>query len=127
MYDIQFKNHEIHGNTIVISIVENGTHKSPFKAVEQAKSLRRMELEKGKLKIKLLVNEQLLSTKEMEKWAIEEYNLLPKCFRCGSILETIVFIHPFSGSNLFCTQRCADLDHSDEMDKTLEEEEIDYL
>jgi endogenous inhibitor of DNA gyrase (YacG/DUF329 family) len=127
MYDIQFKNHEIYGDIIVISIEENGKYKSPFQAVEQVKQLRRISLEKGKLKVRLLVNEQFLSTKEMEKWAIEEYNLLPKCVQCGSILGTIVFMHSISGSNLFCTQRCADIDFSDEMDKTFEEEEIDYL
>jgi hypothetical protein len=127
MYNVQLQNHEIHGDLILISINESGEYKSPFQAIERAKQLKRIARENGKLKVKLLINEQFLSSKEMEKWAIEEYNLLPKCFHCGSILGMIVFIHSFSGSNLFCTQRCADVDYSDEMNESLEEEEIDYL
>jgi len=48
-------------------------------------------------------------TDELEKWAEEEYSRLPKCARCGKIIEDLdsaFRIEDFDG--VFCSGLCAE-------------------
>ena len=127
MYNVSRIIHEKYGNTIQISIEEYGTYNSPFTAASQAKLLRRLWLEEGILKVKILINDQIFSVKEMEKWAVKEYHLLPKCHNCANIIDEDVFTHRLCNTNLFCSQKCSDTDYFLEIEKLNDEREIDYL
>lgn len=127
MYSIVRQTHERHGPVIVIQRIEEGEEITPFQAVQVAfKELRLWEQE-GVKKIRILIDEQVLSHKQVERWADEEYQTLPKCYTCAKILGGEVFTHQFCGSNLFCSSNCADQNYMEEMEKLKDEEEIDYL
>lgn len=50
--------------------------------------------------------------KELQKWADELYEKLPKCDGCGGILPEVRnrFGHHFSDGYPFCSERCAEKD-----------------
>lgn len=127
MYNVCRKIHDVYGNVILVSIEETGEFKSPFKAAEQVKSLRRLWLEDGSVRVKILINNQILTVKELDKWSANEYNFLPKCHYCVTILNNEVFTHQLCGNNLFCSQECANRDYSLKIEEMNSEEEIDYL
>lgn len=127
MYNVSKQKHETYGNIIHISIDENGMFDTPSKATNQARFMRRLWLEEGVTKVKLLIQDQIMTIKEMDKWSVEEYKFLPKCHNCNFILKQDVFTHRLCKNNLFCTQKCADSNYTFELDKLLDEEEIDYL
>lgn len=127
MYNVTINNHDLSTQIIEISIIEVGNYLSPFQAVSAARTIRRTLLEQNHLKIKFVVNSQILTTKQLEKWALEEYKILPKCADCNSILPLEVFTHQYCGKNLFCSLYCADLDYFREIEKRNDEVEIEYL
>lgn len=127
MYNVSRQEHETYGKVILLSIEEIGTYENPFRAIEQIKLLRRLWLEEGATKVKILFNDQIFTVKEIDSWSIKEYKLLPKCHNCARILKTNVFVHRLSEGNLFCTQKCADVNYTFEVDKLNDEEEIEYL
>lgn len=123
MYNVKKSNHEKHGAVIEISVSDDGRFETPFQAVNAALFIKR----ESKNKTKILIDEHIVTSKQAEKWAKEEYDHLIKCFNCGKILHEQVYTHKLCGSNLFCTQRCADIDYQYRMDQLLDEEEVDYL
>lgn len=127
MYNVTVNDHHLYGQIIEISIIDIGNYLSPFQAINVARTIRRTFLEQNITKIRFLINEQILTIKQLEKWALEEYKTLPKCADCFSILQLEVFTHQYCGKNLFCSQRCADLDYLKEIEKRNDELEIDYL
>ncbi len=127
MYNVLRQSHELYGEIILISLEETGSYLSPFQAANQARLLRRASLEKGIVKVRFLINNEILTLQELENWAKQEYEFLPKCCACGSILEIQVHTHPLCKSNLFCSQQCADMDYTSKNEKILDEVEIDYL
>jgi hypothetical protein len=127
MYNVLRKSHELYGEIVLISIEEIGDYLSPFQAANRAKLLRRFSLEKGIVKINLLVNNEILTVQDLEIWAKQEYDFLPKCRTCSCILQVQVYTHPLCKNSLFCSQLCADKDYTSENEKMLDEVEIDYL
>lgn len=127
MYNISRQTHEVYGNIIHISIEEKGSYNNPFETVNNVKLIKRLWLEEGVPKVRILINNQILTIKEMIKWSIEEYKFLPKCRTCGCILATNVFTHRLCGVHLFCTQLCADINLSFELEKMEDEEDIEFL
>src|SRR5690606_32843265 len=85
-----------------------GDCETPFQAVNRATSLRRLWLEEGARKVRILVDGQVMILKRAETWAAEEYRSLPKCEECAKILGEDVFTHQYCGTSLFCSQVCAD-------------------
>jgi hypothetical protein len=83
-------------------------------------------MDSGIKKVRLLIDDQLLSVKQAEHWAIEEYKTLPKCFGCAHLLNEDVVTHRLC-SELFCSEECADRDYNEQIEKLKDEEEIDYL
>jgi hypothetical protein len=105
----------------------NGLHVTPFQAFQCACKERRLWIEAGVKKVRILVDDKVMITKQAEHWANEEYDSLPKCYGCAKILNGDVYTHQFSTSRFFCTQECADRDYVEEVEKLKDEEEVDYL
>lgn len=127
MYNISQLNHIKYGNVIEISRQEVGEYPTPFNVINKALTMRRLWMEKDKIKVKFLIDNQVLTVKQIEHWANEEYKSLPKCQACGQILNGNVYTHKLCGSHLFCSQACADQDHLIKVEKINDEEECDYL
>jgi hypothetical protein len=88
---------------------------------------RRIWLESGLKKVRILVDDKVMSPKQAEHWAHEEYISLPKCEGCAKILNGDVHTHQLSGTKFYCSAICADRDYAEEIEKRKDEEEIDYL
>lgn len=127
MYKVSKEVHKKYGNVIKITRDDIGEYESPYPAFQQVKFLRRIWMEQGQTKVRVLIDQQILTIKQAEVWADEEYKSLPKCETCGKILDGNVFTHRLGGKNLFCTQICSDKDYAWQMEKLLDEEEIEYL
>lgn len=127
MYTVTRCSHEQHGTVISIERDVNGSELTPFRAVQCACKERRLWLELGTVKkVKILVDGQVMSPKQAEHWAHEEYKSLPKCTGCAKILDGDVITHRLC-ANLFCSQDCADKDYNERLEILKDEEEIDYL
>jgi hypothetical protein len=127
MYKVMKLIHVKYGNVIEITRDDLGEFESPFVAFHRAKQLRRLWLEEGLLKVKILIDNQVLTVRQAEVWATEEYKSLPKCYWCVAILGEDVFTHRLSGEHLFCTQNCADKDYHSYIEKMCDEDDIDYI
>ena len=127
MYSVTRRSHERYGAVIHIERELNGSHTTPFQACQRALTERRLWVESGTKKVRILVDDQVMSPKQAEKWAHDEYVSLPKCEGCAKILNDDVHTHQFSKNKLFCSTTCADRDYAEEVEKLKDEEEIDYL
>jgi endogenous inhibitor of DNA gyrase (YacG/DUF329 family) len=127
MYTVIRCSHEKYGAVISIDRDVNGSQLTPFRAVQCACKERRIWLESNTVKkVRILVDGQVMSPKQAEHWAHEEYKSLPKCTGCAKILNEDVHTHRFC-PDLFCSQDCADKDYNEWLEKIKDEEEIDYL
>lgn len=127
MYIVSQQKHDEYGNIIEILRDDLGEYQTPFLAVYKAKSLRVQWLKEGALKVRVLVNNQILNINRIDMWANEEYRSLPKCESCAKILTGQIFNHQLSENNLFCSQVCADKDFDYQVERFSDEEECDYL
>lgn len=116
-----------YGKIIEISKKEGGEYETPFQAYNKAVTLRRLWMEEGAIKIKILVDSKLLTVSQAENWANEEYKMLPKCQMCNAILNGIVYTHRLSKNYLFCRQECADNHCHFELEKLNDEEDCECL
>lgn len=126
MYNVSRSNHTKYGNVVEIIRDDNGLVESPSMAYNIALMIRNSWKKEGAKKIRFLIDDQILNSSQTESWSITEYKNLPKCFACASILHEDVFTHVLCRENLFCTQRCADKDYQEQMDKINDEEECDF-
>lgn len=126
MYKVSQEISPKYGNVIIITCEEQGI-KLPFDAMQQALKSRRLWRDSGTTKIRLLVDGQIMTTSQLERWAHEEYQTLPKCAYCASLLDGEVYTHQLCGNNLFCQQSCADQDYHTQAERIMDEIEIDYL
>lgn len=126
MYKIDRQSHEKYGNLIVIERSEDG-ELSPFKIIKLAIYDHHLWKKEFKSKIRFMIDKQILTTSQIRQWASEEYKSLPKCASCVQILAGQVYTHSLCGSDLFCSQPCADISFRQETDKLNDEEEIEYL
>lgn len=108
MYNVVRQTHERYGKVIQISREEGGACNTPFDALHAATRLRRLWLEEGAIKVQILVDMQVMTVKQTESWANQEYKELPKCEECAKILGENVFTHKYCKTNLFCSQICSD-------------------
>ena len=127
MYNVNRQNHTKYGNVVEIVRQEIGTYATPFLAVNAAITAKRLWREEGAKKVRFLIDGQVMTVSQAEHWSNEEYKSLPKCYTCAKILGGNVYTHQLYGDRLFCSQSCADKDYSQEVEKRLDEEEIDYL
>jgi hypothetical protein len=124
MYVVRQQQDEKYGNVVVLERQENGIL-SPFLALQQVFRQRRLWKESGVERVKLLIDGQIMTTSQAESWSREEYKSLPKCQECGAILSQDVYTHQFCDDNLFCSQRCADQNYHEKMEKIKDEEDSD--
>jgi hypothetical protein len=108
MYKVSRQNHPKHNNVIELVVDENGEFKTPFQACNKALYMKRIWSEELNDKVKIIVNGQVMTNKQVEFWAHEEYKSLPKCEECAEILIGQVYNHRLSDNALFCKQSCAD-------------------
>jgi len=127
MYSVIRCSHPRYGPVIHIERVENGSLLTPYQAVNSALRERRLWMESGTKKVRILVDDKVMSPKQAEHWANEEYRSLPKCEGCAKILNGDIHTHQLSGTKFFCSAKCADNDYVEEVEKMKDEEEIDYL
>jgi hypothetical protein len=127
MYSVNRHSHERYGSVVLIERAVNGSQLTPFQAVQAALKERRLWKEAGAKKIRFLVDDQVMSPKQVEHWAHEEYKSLPKCYGCAKILDGDIHSHQLSGDRFFCSESCSDKDYMEEVEKMKDEEEIDYL
>lgn len=127
MYSVSRQKHSKHGGVIAMERGDEGTYLSPFAAVNQAIHMRWLWLQEGEVKVRILVDSQVMTVAQAERWSREEYSHLPKCAECAKILSGQVYTHRLCSSSLFCSQSCADQSYRQETDKINDEEEIDYL
>lgn len=125
MYNVVRQAHEKYGKVIEITREEIGSFDTPFNAFHQATKLRRLWLEEGAIKVRILVDMQILTVKQTESWANEEYRALPKCEECAKILGEKVFTHQYCKTNLFCSQLCSDKNYDYIVSQWDEETECD--
>lgn len=126
MYSISHVSHPDYGDVVTVERVVNGEQLTPFRAVQCARTKQRILQDAGIKKVRFLIDNQVLSFKQAEQWAEEEYKTLPKCSGCAKIMEENVFIHRLS-TNLFCSQICSDRDYNERLEKLKDEEDIEYL
>jgi|SRR5271166_504023 len=126
MYQVSRLDHERHGPVIRIDRDANGSELTPFRAVQRACKKRRLWLESGVKKVRILVDGQVMSPTQADHWAKEEYQTLPKCPGCAKVLPEDVYQHRLS-PDLFCSTVCADRDYNERIERVKDEEEIDYL
>jgi len=125
MYKASRVNHERYGCVIEIAREDTGEYITPFMIVNRAITMRRLWLEEGEVKVRFLIDGQVMISKRAESWANEEYKSLPKCEECARILNDDVFTHQLSESHLFCSQVCADKNYNYLISQIDEEVECD--
>ena len=125
MYNVVRQNHSKYGNVIEIARDDAGESQTPFQASNKAIMMRRLWRESDGGKVRILIDGKVLTVAQTEQWSNEEYKSLPKCEACAKILRGDVYTHKFCGSNLFCSQACADKDYNYHMEKLNDEEECD--
>jgi len=72
---------------------------------------------------KILINNQLYTPPQAEKWANDEYKTLPKCAYCRSILGENLYQNSLHRNHFYCGVDCADADYFEALEKIKEEEE----
>lgn len=127
MYNIAQKTHPKYGDVVEITRSDLGMFSTPGLACNAAITNRRLWLESGSKKVRILVDDQVLTTAQAQKWADTEHKSLPKCHGCNAILDGLVLTHQLSIDGLFCSASCADKDYKEQVDKLNDEEECDYL
>lgn len=124
MYIVSRSNDEQYGNVVAILRSEDGEI-SPFFVAEEAKKEKRLWEKQEKIKVRFMVDNQILTVKDLEKWAREEYHHLPKCGHCAHILCGDVHTNNLSSGTLFCSVLCADRDYHIQAEKLNDCEECD--
>lgn len=127
MYNVTRQTYPKYGDVVEITRSETGAFKTPGLACNAAITNRRLWLESGSKKVRILVDDQVLTTTQAQRWADAEHKSLPKCHRCNATLDGPVLTHQLSEDNLFCSHECADKDYQEQVDKLNDEEECDYL
>lgn len=127
MYRVSRITHQKYGDCIEVVREENGTFKTPFQAIQQVRKERRVMLESSTKRVKILIDNQILTISQAETWANEEYQSLAKCKTCGSLLDGDVHTHRLCGSDLFCSSACADKDYAEKTEIDNDESEFDLL
>lgn len=121
MYSVILEEDPNYGKIISICRDEDGDCKTPFEVYQKVKSINLNS------KIKILVDDQLLSLFELNMWAHEEYKNLPKCQECFQILSRKLYTHQLCGYSFFCSENCANKNHAQKIESLNDLEDIEYL
>jgi hypothetical protein len=127
MYNVTRQTYEKYGNVIEITREDSGEFETPFQACNKAFYMKRIWFEEIKTKIRLLVDDKIMSVSQINKWVNDEYKSLPKCESCAKILNGNVYTHNLCNNYLFCSEDCSNENYRIQMEKLSDEEECDYL
>jgi hypothetical protein len=125
MYIVCRSNDEEYGNVIAILHAEEG-EQSPFFAVEEAKKQKRLWQQEESIKVRFIIDNQILTPLGLDRWARSEYDSLPKCGDCHKLLHGEVHNNAMSDGILFCSISCAARDHERQVEYQNDYEEF-YL
>jgi hypothetical protein len=125
MYKVERVIDPKYGNTVQITADELGNYDDAFKAERRAKTQYHLMQQQGLEGIKFLVDGEILNIKQLEKWANEEYERLPKCGYCGSRLDEQIYKNELSDHLLFCGKSCSNKDYDLQMAKLMDEHECE--
>lgn len=129
MYQLAKTTHDQDGSPLeLLSIVETedlSAEVSPF-AILRIAFLQQKRMPDGKAKHLLVIDGCLLNSKQAESWAQNEYEDLPKCSRCGSILRELYCVHNLSEHRAFCSDDCKGQDYLEEVEKLNDEYDCDF-
>jgi len=125
MYSISRLIHSKHNAVIQIFHDLNGSHKTPFQALNAATKEQRLWIEAGQSNVRILIDDQIMTSLHAEHWAFEEYKLLPKCHCCAKILNEDVLTNKVD-NHLFCSQICADKSYYSLYDRLDDQEEVEF-
>src|SRR5579885_3535872 len=98
MYQVLRTQHPKYGNVLEVVHEENGPFPTPFWAIQQVRKERRLWLESGAKKVRILIDNRIMTLDQAEQWSNEEYKSLPKCETCGKILSGDVHTHRLCGN-----------------------------
>lgn len=126
MYNVIPKAQTSYGAIVSIERDEDGIVKTPFLAIQLVCKEARLLREAGATKVRFFIDDKIMTLKQAEQWADEEYKSLPKCSYCAKLMEEDVFTHQLC-SNLFCSQICSDKDYTEITDKQNDEYECDFI
>jgi len=124
MYSVKQITHPSYGVIVAIEHDISSGYVNPYQAMQNVSKLIRIIKESGSKKVRVFIDEKVMTFKQAEQWADEEYKSLPKCDCCAAILQEDLFTHNLS-VNRFCSQKCADQDYVSRTDKLMEEEDIE--
>jgi len=125
MYNLKKNHHPDYGLVIEITPESTGEYLSPLNVVQQALKEREDWQKQNSSKVRMLVDQQLLTPQKALIWSQKEYLKLPKCPICIQILNNDVYNHQLS-DKLFCSIKCSDIDYNDQLEKMKDEEEIEF-
>ena len=125
MYSVSKIKHPEYGEVITIEQSKDGKYHVPFSAVQQAIKDQNAALQEQF--VRLFIDNQILTQQQAEKWARDEYQSLPKCKSCCSILLEDIYTGGLFNSHLFCSEACEHKNQIEELEKLKDEEEIEYL
>jgi hypothetical protein len=124
MYNIIRQTHENYGYVIVIERTADNKQITPLQAVREAIKQQKLWSIESSKKVRILIDNQIMSPQQAECWAKEEYNTLPKCKWCAKLLNEDVITHQLS-IGFFCSQDCADKDYNNQLEISQDEEEVE--
>jgi hypothetical protein len=124
-YQVLKQIHPDYGNVILIQHAEDGFFNTPFQAERAAKREYQNWKGNNKIKIRFLIDQEILQLNQLEHWANEEYTDLPKCQECAQILDGKVYNHSLSDTYLFCSINCCDRNYAEEIEHLNDYEEFD--
>jgi hypothetical protein len=125
MYKVYQQQHDKYGHVVIIEASDDGEYQLPFFALQQAYKQKRLLKESGSHKTRLLIDAQIMSPTQAEKWSRVEYQSLPKCQACAKILGGDVYTHQLCGDHLFCSKDCSDKDYAQQIERMNDEHEVE--
>jgi len=124
MFSIKRLQHPDYGSVVVIESVDIGL--LPLQVISPAIKEYRAYRQQSVNPVRFLINEQIMTLPQMEKWAHDEHRSLPKCQSCAKILVGEVHPGGFRGDTFFCSELCAHQNYLQELDKIDDEHECDF-
>lgn len=123
-YLIKRENHSKYYKVVVVEYSEQGIFNNPFQAINSAFKEKRLWQEENTDRVRLLIDNQILTNQQAEMWAKEEYQLLLKCSQCATLISENFVTHELS-DHCFCSDKCANQDFLLQEEKLNSLEEID--
>ena len=125
MYSVRRQIHPQYGPIVEIIREDDSSIATPFLAEHLARKEHQKWREENVMG-RFLIDDQIIDLSQLEKWSHDEYQSLPKCQECRSLLLLEeVFPHRYSDTDLFCSQKCSNTNYHRRVDHLNDCEECD--